>query len=487
MKSKLLTVVLLISSFVVSPIAASAGWIDTWYDQYTTSGPQSFQGQKRGYWSAGSFQGRSPVQSDYPITVMPPRLKAGCGGIDLLFGGFSFLNFEYMVQKFQRIIQAAPAAAFDLALNVLCEPCSKTVKSLDGIVNALNQLQLDECQGSRVIAAKILEPTTNWMTDPAQRETAQGELARIHNDFLQKSGIASLWDAINKQTDNSGGRPQVDMRQLISGCPAEFTSVFGKAGSVIDTLREKMGISDSSFAALVRGFVGDVEIDIVGDAGSQMYLPVYVPPCPQNDNRSVDNLLSGEVYGREAGSTCAPISDVNKSLLESVRASMRSVASKIKNRQPLTEQESAFISASPLSVGLVLKSAVGSQADDEVIQTFADLHAKAFAFAFMTDLYRRTAYIASQGEQIAAKQGQGDPNTCQPSIVSGAVAELRKLAERAERLAGAVLQSYTASVQQASSLLAVVDSVKKQSNEVIHKELSQRFGKSVASRALGID
>jgi len=270
---------------------------------------------------------------------------------------------------------------------------------------------------------------------------------------------------------------------LIAGCPAEFKEVFGRSGSVIESLGAKMGIADTSFTSLVRGFVGDVEIDIVGDAGSQMYLPVYIPPCPQNDNRSVENLLTGEVYGRAAYSACAPVTDSNRNLLETVRSTMRAVAAKIKARQPISDTEKNFVQSSPLSLGLVLKTAVGTQSEEEVIQTYADLHAKAFAFSFMTNLYRRAAYIASQGEQIAAKQGQGDPTTCNPTMVSGAVAELRKLAQRAEQLSDATLQSYAVSVQQASSLLTVVNSMKQQTDEIMRNALAKHFGKSVASYA----
>jgi len=311
-KSALLFVAAVVCLLFTFTIRASAGWIDSWYSQTTTNGPQYYQGQKRGYWSAGSFQVRSPVQSDYLVTATAPRLKAGCGGIDVLFGGFSLLNFDYLVTKFQRILQAAPAAAFDLALNVLCEPCSKTMKSLDSIVNSLNSMQLDECRGSRAVAAKILEPTTNWLMDPVHRDTARGELAGIQNDFMQSTGLGNLWKSLNDSTSASGGKPQMDMRQLIAGCPAEFKEVFGRSGSVIESLGAKMG---SPILLSHRWY--EASWATSKSISSAMPAPRCISRCTfprvrKTTTRSVENLLTGEVYGRAAYSACAPVTDSNR-------------------------------------------------------------------------------------------------------------------------------------------------------------------------------
>ena len=115
-------VVALLLGLLVGTIAR-AGFVDDWITQKSETSPGYFEGQKRGYFTGGSFSARWPQTRDYLVSFEPPRLKFGCGGIDAFMGGFSFMNFEYLVQKLQRIIQAAPAAAFDLALKNLCEPC----------------------------------------------------------------------------------------------------------------------------------------------------------------------------------------------------------------------------------------------------------------------------------------------------------------------------------------------------------------------------
>jgi len=98
-----------------------ANWLDDWYENTmsTSSGINYFEGQKRGYATFGSFSMRLPLRTDYLFSIEKPHLKVGCGGIDLFMGGFSFLNADYLVQKVQAMLQAAPFIAFDIALQTL--------------------------------------------------------------------------------------------------------------------------------------------------------------------------------------------------------------------------------------------------------------------------------------------------------------------------------------------------------------------------------
>ena len=125
-----------------------------------------------------------------------PRFKVGCGGIDLFMGGFSFLNVNYLVQKFQKILQAAPAMAFDLALSTLCQQCSNIMKSLEALANELNGLQMNDCHDAKVLSAKLVSPFTD---NPKIKAEAQQDfsletgLTDIYNDIQQ--AVKSNWRA----------------------------------------------------------------------------------------------------------------------------------------------------------------------------------------------------------------------------------------------------------------------------------------------------
>lgn len=66
--------------------AFSASWADKWFDNAVYDRPTSFESQKRGYYSAGGFGARVNTTTEYPLTITPPKLSVGCGGIDGFMG-----------------------------------------------------------------------------------------------------------------------------------------------------------------------------------------------------------------------------------------------------------------------------------------------------------------------------------------------------------------------------------------------------------------
>ena len=131
------------------------------------------------------------------------------------------MNFEYLVQKLQRILQAAPAAAFDLALKTLCEPCSNVIKSMNAMSDALNHLQLDDCKAATVIAARAMDP----FTDNAKIH------AEAQKDFSLERGIQDLGQKLNDIWNANDKKPDQPSSVLTSACPQPIQDIFAAAGS----------------------------------------------------------------------------------------------------------------------------------------------------------------------------------------------------------------------------------------------------------------
>ena len=60
--------------------------------QANVTGPSAYQGQSAGYYSMGSVWSRFPQKNIQPFNIQLPHARAGCGGIDLFAGSFSFIN-----------------------------------------------------------------------------------------------------------------------------------------------------------------------------------------------------------------------------------------------------------------------------------------------------------------------------------------------------------------------------------------------------------
>ncbi|EAI7970026.1 conjugal transfer protein TraG, partial [Campylobacter jejuni] len=67
-----------------------------------------YKSQVSGFISGGSSRIRwGGGETIRPFSVTAPSFNVGCSGIDMIFGGFSYLNFEYLVEKLKKIASAA--------------------------------------------------------------------------------------------------------------------------------------------------------------------------------------------------------------------------------------------------------------------------------------------------------------------------------------------------------------------------------------------
>ena len=226
---------------------AEANWVDDWVSATSGGGPMYFEGQKRGYYSGGGFSARWGSTVDPLLTITAPKMKGGCGGIDMFLGGFSFMDFNYLVDKLQKILASVPAVAFDLALNVLCEPCSKAIKSFEAISDSLNGLQIDDCKAARGVTAKIM---SSFVDDPSKK----ADLEAIYADFKQSSGMSNLYKAVTEGTRAAGDQPSdLALTMALNGCPANLRQIFGTSGYVLDKLQITLRVQRLCRHAAGRG------------------------------------------------------------------------------------------------------------------------------------------------------------------------------------------------------------------------------------------
>ncbi|MDO3377160.1 conjugal transfer protein TraH [Geoalkalibacter halelectricus] len=460
------------------PAPAFAGWVDDWIDQRTEIAPGYFEGQKRGYYTAGGFSARWNLQKDYLWSVSPPRLKTGCGGIDAFMGGFSFLNADYLVQKLQRIMSAAPAAAFDIALKVYAPQVAETIAKLENMANLLNSIQLDECKASRALVATIATPFSP--------ESRQGDLAAIQGEWWASTGVGDLWTEFQRQrqADNNQPDPQAAVESM-SGCSPAFRAVFGQ-GSLIDNAAAHVGLNNLRYTELIRGFLGDIFIQEPDPAhGINAYRVVYDQPCDQN--KSLQSLLDGSAQGKPPGGDCAPIADANRNLRRYAAVMMTDIAAKYRARAPLSPEEEAFLDINPLSVSLVLRSAVAEDQEDRIIAQLSDITAKAYAYALLLDLSARTTNLFAATRALMSAQagasGANPVHSCQVENVREAMGAIDTLEEKVAELMTLVQGEYATAAIELNTLTELVAKYQRFNEEIRHN-LTGRFGSAVAERAV---
>ena len=90
--------------------------------QANVTGPSAYQGQSAGYYSGGAMWARFPQKNIQPFNLQLPHARAGCGGIDLFAGSFSFINTAELVAMLKATANNALAFAFKLAYDMFITP-----------------------------------------------------------------------------------------------------------------------------------------------------------------------------------------------------------------------------------------------------------------------------------------------------------------------------------------------------------------------------
>jgi len=120
-----------------------------------SSAPSTMSTMDRTGVFGGSFEMRAPITAINLVAFDPPRIDAGCGGIDLYGGSFSFINSQQLVQIFRAVAQNAVGLAFKAAIMYISPGLDKLMTEFQTIMQDMNKLAKNSCQ----LAHLIVDPS----------------------------------------------------------------------------------------------------------------------------------------------------------------------------------------------------------------------------------------------------------------------------------------------------------------------------------------
>lgn len=117
--------------------------------------PLSYEGQRAGFVTLGSVQVRTRTRNTQLAHIQLPSVRAGCGGIDIFGGAFSFLSKEELIQLMEAIMQNAAGFAFELALESMSPSVQETVAKLRDLAQRVNAMNINSCEAGQALAASL--------------------------------------------------------------------------------------------------------------------------------------------------------------------------------------------------------------------------------------------------------------------------------------------------------------------------------------------
>jgi conjugative transfer pilus assembly protein TraH len=222
----------------MSPVLADVGSsMDAFLDDVggaaNVTAPSAYQGQSAGYYSLGNVWTRFPQKTTNLANLQLPRARAGCGGIDIFAGSFSFINASEIVAMMKAVANNAVGFAFSLAIDTVCPECSKIMQEFSQKAQLMNNLSINSCEMAQGLVGGIWPKGD--LADKAICE-AIGNSEGIFTDYAAaKHGCGTKGERANTTAKGAGKYDDVN-----PGVPRNYTwtilkkSAFFSPGGTFD-------------------------------------------------------------------------------------------------------------------------------------------------------------------------------------------------------------------------------------------------------------
>lgn len=413
--------------------------------QGNVTNPAVLQGQTMNLYTGGSLFMRMPRKTYNLASVTSPSWNAGCGGIDLFAGGFSYINKEQYVAMLRNIGSNALGYGFKLAIQNLCPTCDNVMQALQASAQMINRQNIDSCEAAKgIINASVPDTWTRGKQDAAKNF---GVNSNLFGD------VTEAWTRVM----NNESQANNTINQVSSSDPAARDAM--PTGNVVWKALKKIDGIDDEYRMIIMSMVGtvvfatdtpgapkflprlDIGIDqLVGKQDASPYLDFDVWRCDSFTPDGCLNPMLGSVS--RTGNI--------KSFRAMVRETMWKIADKISARQAHDNMSDvlSFINTTDLPVYKMV--AVGTSLNntgmaEAMINRYQDLIAAKYA-----EVYIRSA-VADLNAALAKYQ----------AVASSGVVndEIKKILESSERLRQEARQQVSAVYAQTTNVFNMVQEV----------------------------
>jgi conjugative transfer pilus assembly protein TraH len=119
--------------------------------------PGVYEGQSAGYFTGGGLYVRNPVREFDLVSIQMPRFRAGCGGIDMYLGGFSYIDSEMFTELLRNIGENATGLAFMLALQVVSPQITESIAKINSWAQEYLLNDINTCDAATALLGGALE------------------------------------------------------------------------------------------------------------------------------------------------------------------------------------------------------------------------------------------------------------------------------------------------------------------------------------------
>lgn len=302
-----------------------------------------YQDQTGGYYTGGNVFARSRVNNPDLFTMQLPHYRAGCGGIDLFLGGFSYINAKEFTQLLRNIGSNAAGYAFNLALATVTPQIKSVLDELSAKVQEMTNQNINSCEAAATLVGGV------W-----PRTDASSQL--LCNAMGKELGLASDWAQSRQKCGSEQQRERINARK---GEKAEFKDVLGDEFNMAWRAIQKNSFlaRDSQLAEFFMTISGTI---LSRRQGRKMEMKVL--PSKSGDANLITALVQGNVpaeiykcdhYGEAQclNPTTQRITLPETNALHGrIQKLLLSISDNVREDKALSEEQKAFVNSTMIPV-----------------------------------------------------------------------------------------------------------------------------------------
>lgn len=355
------------------------------------TGPSAYRGQQAGYYTLGNIYLRVPQENLRPVSVQLPSFRAGCGGIDIYSGGFSYVNSSQLISFMKSVANNASSFAFQVALETISPVISEKIGELQSVAQKMNQFTMNSCEVGQATVASAWPQSDRasqiiCATSAARRGLYPDWVAARHGcgsegkrttilsgaNKEEKAAIPQniniAWDALKRHPIISKDREFMQFLMTLSGTEILRTGKNDDAKQTHQFLPAKM-----LDAGVISAFL---------DGGT-----INIYKCDKDaENRCLYPTTGGTV-------TIA----TNDGLRARVHAMLAAIMTNVRQRTELTAAQQEFLNLTSLPVYKMINvhSAYEGVFANQTIQSFAEIIALDLLYALFDDYAETLSLVGS--------------------------------------------------------------------------------------------
>lgn len=337
--------------------------------------PGVHRDQAAGYYSGGGLSLRNRARNSQIATLQLPNFKAGCGGIDMFMGGFSFIDSGELVHALKGIGSSAASYGFMLAMKTFAPSVESTMAWLQSEASKVNQWNINSCETAAGILGGV------W---PKLDQTRR----YICSSIGSEKSLFGSWAAARQECGAGARGAATEAKKNTEEYKNILSDEFNVAWEVIK--RNNYLYADKELAELCMAISGTIIAYKEGETRKVENLASKV-----GDDNFIKALFGGgvvEVYGCDEHNKCLKTRKKNYNIIgtkgfgSKVRETLKVLTNKAIADTELTPQEIAFIGNVRLPLYKMVNVLNAYKRSEFRLEDFTDIVCMDFIYQYITEI-----------------------------------------------------------------------------------------------------